>query len=154
MNTHHDHELEARIDRELKSLLPLSAPATLAPRVLARLASQRQAPWYQRAWQTWPPAWRTASLILLLAMFGGLCFAGWKASHASSVTAATEKVSAAFALVSLAGNTLSALGNSATQVMRHLGMGFFVAAGVVMLLAYAACVGFGSFYLRFAFARR
>jgi hypothetical protein len=154
MNTSPGHELETRIDRELKSLPPLSAPATLAPRVLARLASQTEAPWYQRAWQTWPMALRTASFILLLAMFGGLCFTGWKASHASSVTAVTEKVSGAFALVSLAGNTLSALGNAAAQVMRHLGMGFFVAGGVVVLLAYAACVGFGSFYFRFAFARR
>ena len=154
MNINHDHELETRIDRELKSLPPLAAPPTLAPRVLARLASQSEAPWYHRAWQTWPMALRTASFILLLAMFGALCFAGWKASPASSVTAATEQVSGAFALVSLAANTLSALGNSATQVMRHLGTGFIVAAGAVVLLAYAACVACGSCYVRFAFARR
>jgi hypothetical protein len=137
-----------RVDRALKALPPLSAPPTLAPRVLARLATRTEAPWYRRAWPSWPMALRTASLIVLLAMFGGLCFAGWKASHASSVTAATEKVSGAFALVSLAANTVSVLGNAAAQVMRHLG------TGVIVLLAYAACVAFGSFYLRFAFARR
>jgi hypothetical protein len=154
MNTNYDHELEMRVDRALKSLPPLSAPPTLAPRVLARIATRTEAPWYQRAWPTWPLALRTASFILLLAIFGGLCFAGWHASHASSVTAATEKVSGAFALLSLAANTLSVLGNAVAQVMRHLGTGFIVAAVAVVLLAYATCVGFGSFYFRFAFARR
>lgn len=154
MNANHDQELAARIDRELKALPPLSAPPTLAPRVMARLAAQAELAWYRRAWPTWPRALRAASLLLLLGLFGGLCFAGWSASHAPGVTAATEKVGGALALVSLVGNVLSALGNAAAQVMRHLGTGFIVAAAAVVLLSYAACVAFGSYYLRFAFARR
>jgi len=154
MNPNYEHELAARIDRELKSLPPLSAPPSLAPRVMARLAAQAEVAWYRRAWPTWPMALRVASLLVLLASFGGWCFAGWQASHAPSVTAATEKVSRAFALVSLAATTVSALGNAAAQVARHLGTGFIVAGVAVAALGYAACVAFGSFYLRFAFARR
>ena len=156
MNPNPENELAALIDRELKSLPPLTAPPTLAPRILARLAAQVEveAAWYRRAWPTWPLALRAASLAVLLALFGGLCFAGWQASHASSVTAASEKVGGAFAVVSLAANTLSALGNAAAQVVRHLGTGFIVAAVAVAALGYAACVAFGTFYLRFAFARR
>ena len=156
MNTNPENELAALIDRELKSLPPLTAPPRLASRVMARLAAQAEAEavWYRRAWPTWPLALRVASLVVLLALFGGLCFAGWQASHAPSVTAASEKVSGAFALVTLAANTLGALGNAAAQVVRHLGMGFIVAAVAVATLGYAACVAFGTFYLRFAFARR
>ena len=154
MNSNQENELAARIDRELKSLPPLTAPPSLAPRIMARLSAQAETAWYHRAWPTWPKPWRAASLMVLLAFFGGLCFAGWQASHASSVTAASEKVSGAFALVTLAANTLGALGNAAAQVIRHLGTGVIVGAVAVMALAYAGCVAFGSFYLRFAFARR
>lgn len=154
MNTNHEDPLAALIDRELKSLPPLSAPPSLAPRILARLAAQTEVAWYRRPWPTWPVAGRAASMILLLALFGGLCFAGWQATHAASVTAATGKVSGAFALVGLAGNVLSALGNAAGQVLRHLGPGVIVAVVTVAVLGYAACMAFGSFYLRFAFARR
>jgi len=154
MNTNHKNELAALIDRELKSLPPLAAPPTLAPRILARLAAPAEPAWYRRPWPTWPLAMRTASMLVLLALFGGLCFAGWQVSHAASVTAASEKVSGVFALVSLAVKTLSALGNAAAQVAQHLGTGFVVAALAIVALSYAACVGLGSFYLRFAFARR
>jgi len=154
MNTNHDQELEARIDRELKSLPLLPAPSTLAARVLSQLATPTAVPWYRRAWPTWPLALRTVSFTILLALFGGLCFAGWEASHSSSVTAAAKEVSGGFALVSLAANTLSVLSNAAAQVVRHLGTGFIVTAVALMLMAYATCVAFGSFYLRFAFARR
>ncbi len=154
MNTNHEDPLAALIDRELKSLPPLTAPAALAPRIMARLAAQTEAAWYRRAWPTWSPALRAASLLVLLALFGGLCFAGWQATHAASVTAAAGKLSGGFALVSLAANTLSALGNAVVQVGRHLGPGVVVAAVTVVLLSYAACMAFGSFYFRFAFARR
>ena len=154
MNPNDETELAARIDRELKALPPLAAPAVLATRVMARLAAPAAAVWYRRAWPTWPVTMRVASLVVLFTLFGGLYFAGWQASHSSSVTIASEKMSGALALVGLVANTLSALGNAAAQVMRHLGTGVLVAVLAVMALAYAACVAFGSFYLRFAFARR
>ena len=154
MNTNHEDQLAARIDRELKSLSLVSAPPTLSPRIMARLAGQAEVTWYRRAWPTWPMALRAASFILLLAFFGGLCFAGWQVSHAPSVTATTEKVSGVFALVTLAANTLNVLANAAALVMRHLGTGFIVAAAAVVLLGYTVCMAIGSFYLRYAFARR
>ena len=153
MNTNHERELESLIDRELKSLPPLSAPASLASRVMA-LVVARAVPWYRRAWQTWPVALQAGSLAVLLALFGGLCFAGWKVSLAPGVTAATQKVSGAFSLVNLAWKTLAVLGDAAAQVLQHLGTGFLVALFAVALIGYAGCLAFGSFYVRFAMARR
>lgn len=72
----------------------------------------------------------------------------------TAVAEATAKVSSAVALVSLVGKTLSVIGNAAVEVAQHLGTGFMVIAVVVMLLAYAVCAAVGSFYVRFAFARR
>ena len=154
MNTNHEQELADRIDRELKALPLLSAPSGLARRVMTRLSAQEEVAWYHRAWPTWPLAWRTASLIVLLGLFGGMCFAGWRASDLAGMSAATEQVGGALALVSLVGKVLSTLGHTATQVVRHLGTGFIIALVTVVALGYATFVALGSYYLRFAFARR
>jgi ABC-type amino acid transport system permease subunit len=154
MNPNPENELEARIDRELKSLSPLASPPSLAPRIMAAIAEQERAPWYRNGWQAWPLALRASSLVVLLALFAGLCFGGVKLSESKGVTAASGKVSGAFSLLSVAGKTLAALADAAVEVVRHVGTGYVVAAFAVIALAYAACVAFGSFYLRFAFSRR
>ena len=154
MKPNPEPELETLVDRELKSLPPLRASASLAPRVMAAIAAQQRAPSYRTGWQSWPLAWRLVSFTVLVVLFAGLCFAGWQATQTTAVTNATAKVSSAFSLVSLAGKTLSVLGDAALQVVRQLGTGFMVGAVAVVLLACAACAALGSFYVRFAFARR
>lgn len=154
MNVNHDNELEARIDRELKSLPLLAAPATLTPRVMALVASRAGAPWYRRAWQTWPVALQTVSLVVLLAMFGGLCFAGWQVSHAAAVSAAAHKVGGAFSVVSMVWRTLGVLGDATVQVVRHLGAGFICALVALGLIGYTMLLGLGSCCYRLAYTRR
>jgi hypothetical protein len=154
MNTNHNNELEAQIDRELKSLPPLAAPPTLAPCVMALVASRAVAPWYRRAWMTWPVALQAAALVVMLAMFGGLCFTGWQVSHGASVTAAAQKIGGAFSVVSVVWRTLGVLGDSAAQVIRHFGTGFACALVVVGLAGYAMLLGLGSACYRLAYTRR
>jgi len=154
MNANHDCELEARIDRELKSLPPLAAPPTLALRIMARLAGRAVAPWYRRAWPAWPAGLQLASLAVLLAMFGGLCFAGWQLSHAASVSAAAQKVGGVVSIASAAWRTLGVLVDAVLQVVRHLGTGFICALVVMGLAGYALLVGLGSACYRLAYARR
>lgn len=154
MNPPQENELAAQIDRELKSLPPLQAPASLAPRVLAAIAAQRRAPGTRAGWQSWPLAWRVASFAVLAALFAGLCFAGWQATQTEAVTTATAKVSGVFALFSLAGKVFNVLGEALMAVVRHVGTGYVIGALVLVGLAYAACAAAGSYYFRFAFARR
>lgn len=61
-------DFERRIDRELKALAAPTAPATLVPRVMAAVALADRAPWYSRAWLTWPRAAQAASVLLLAAL--------------------------------------------------------------------------------------
>jgi hypothetical protein len=154
MNPPHENELAAQIDRELKALPPLRAPATLAPRVLAAIAAQQRAPAPRAGWQSWPLVWRVASFAALVALFAGLCFAGWQATQTEAVTTASAKVSGLFALLGLAGKTLGVLGEACLAVVRSIGTGYVIGALVLVGLAYAACAAAGSFYFRFAFARR
>src|SRR3954452_6446369 len=79
-----DKRLEMEIDRQLKRLPDLQAPASLAPRVMAIISARATAPWYQRSWSMWPGAVRWSALAALLALFGGLCYAGWGVSNATA----------------------------------------------------------------------
>ena len=153
MNPNHENELEALIDRELKSLPPLSAPDSLASRIMATVATQQRVPWYRAGWQSWPLALRAASFVTLLTLFVGLCFGGEKAWQFASKSDSAEKVSDTFSLLGLMAKTLGALVDAVPQLVRQIGTGYLIAAVALIALAYAACIAFGSFYLRFAFAR-
>ena len=153
MNADHDNELEARIDHELKSLPPLAAPPTLVPRVMAVIAARAAAPWYRRAWPTWPIGLQAASLILLLAMFGGLCFAGWQLSHAAGTTAMAQTVGGVISVLNAVWNACGVLVNAGAEFIRHLRTGFILAFVTVVVLTCAACLAIGSACYRLAYAK-
>lgn len=73
-------QLEQQIAAELRHLPRVQAPATLAPRVMARLQALSAVPWHQRTWFQWPTQWRLVSAgvatLALLAVWwgwGALC---------------------------------------------------------------------------------
>lgn len=154
MNPDYERQLETRIDRELKQLGELSAPATLAPRVI-RVIEQRTARlWYRCSWQTWPLGLQAASLAALLAMFGGLCWGVWELTRAGAVTAGAQKFAGEFAGLDMIWRTLGVLGNALMLSVQNLETGFIVGGVMVLLAAYATCVGLGTVCVRLAMARR
>ncbi len=154
MNPDYDKQLEAAINRELKTLPELTAPSALANRVMAAIGQSARVPWYRRSWQMWPAAWQAASLVVLLALFGGLCLGGWQLSQAEVTTFALHRVAEWFYGLNVIGNTFSALINAAVLVAKKLGTGFIVACLVAMGTGYAMCIGLGTVYYRLAFAKR
>jgi hypothetical protein len=154
MNENENLQLEAAIDRELKALPNLHAPQTLLPRVMAMIEQHVVLPWHRRAWQTWPLPLQVVSMLVLLLAFGGLCFESWQLVHAPAVASAASEASGWFRKLSTSLNTLAVLANALALAVRSLGP--LVLTGIVMALGlgYAACVGFGTMYLRLAFARR
>ena len=93
-----DSNLEAWTRRELQKLAELTAPATLAPRVLALLQARSSLPWWRQAWWHWPrtPKWTLILFALALAaVFNGggpllgdhaASYAGKALDHFSPVT--------------------------------------------------------------------
>jgi hypothetical protein len=154
MNPDYDKRLEAEISRELKALPELAAPVALVNRVMAALEQRATVPWYRRSWQTWPAALQTASLVVLLALFGGLCLAGWELSQTEAATLAVHRVGEWFSGLSVVGNTFNVLVNAAALVVRKLGTGFTIACLVLAGLGYALCIGLGTVYYQLAFAKR
>jgi hypothetical protein len=154
MNPDYDRQLEAAISRELKVLPELAAPDALASRVMAEIEQRARIPWYCRSWQAWPAALQAASLVVLLALFGGLCLAGWKLSQTEDTTFALHRVEEWFSGLGLIGNTFNVLVSAAVLVVKKLGTGFIITCLVAAGIGYAMCVGLGTVYFRLAFAKR
>jgi hypothetical protein len=154
MNPDYDKQLDATISRELKALPELAAPGVLANRVMAALEQRVRVPWYRRSWQMWPMVLQAAVLVVLLALFGGLCLAGWELSQAEATTFALHRVGEWFSGLSMIENTFNVLESAAVLVVKKLGTGFIVTCLVVAGIGYAMCVGLGTVYFRLAFAKR
>jgi hypothetical protein len=154
MNPDYDKQLEAAISRELKALPELAAPGVLANRVMAALEQRVRVPWYRRSWQMWPMVLQAAVLVVLLALFGGLCLAGWELSQAEATTFALHRVGEWFSGLSMIENTFNVLESAAVLVVKKLGTGFIVTCLVAAGIGYAMCVGLGTVYFRLAFAKR
>jgi hypothetical protein len=154
MNENENSRLEAAVDRELKALPNLRAPQRLLTRVMAVIEQRAVLPWYRRAWQTWPVSLQVVSLIVLLVAFGGLCFGSWQLVHAPAVTAAAGEASGWFRILSTGFSTLGVLANALALAVKSLGPLALFGIGMALLLGYATCIGFGTLYVRLAFARR
>jgi hypothetical protein len=154
MNLDNDRQLELAISRELKALPELTAPASVANRVLAAIELRLNVPWYRRSWVTWPLALRTASLAAMLALFGGLCLAGWELSRTEPIMSAMHRAGQWFSGLNTIGSVMNILAGSAALVVKKLGTTFIVACLVAAGLGYAIFLGLGTVYFRLAFAKR
>ena len=88
----YEQQLEERLDRELKELPELQAPPALAARILSAVSRRAARPWYRRSWQAWPVTLQAASLPILLAMFGGLCWSVSALAHTVAAAPATQRI--------------------------------------------------------------
>jgi hypothetical protein len=75
-----EQDLEKMMEQELRSLPTPRAPETLAPRVMAAIATRAALPWHQRTWFEWPRGWQAASAALTVAFLAALmALAPWRA---------------------------------------------------------------------------
>jgi len=154
MNLDNDRQLEREISRELKALPELTAPVSVASRVRAAIELRLNVPWYRRSWVTWPLALRMASLAAMLALFGGLCLAGWEVSQTETIMSATQRAGQWISGLNTVGSVLNILADSVTLVVKKLGTIFIVTCLVATGLGYAIFLGLGTVYFRLAFAKR
>ncbi len=147
MNPDYEKKLEACVQRELDSLGELNAPPALANRIMRVLEERAAAPWYRRAWPTWPLGLRLASLLLLLGAFGGLCFGTWGLTHAVTTM---EQSSSWLADAQALWRTVGVLGNIAGTFTDRLGTGVIVTGLALLFASGAVCIGLGSACVRLA----
>lgn len=154
MKPDHQKKLEEAISRELKKLPELEAPRMFTSRVMAAIEQRAALPWYRCSWQTWPLGLRTASFVLLVAMFGALCFGGWKLSESENVTLATHRMAEWISTAGIIWNALSVIAGALILFLKQLNPILLTACAVMAFFSYAACVGLGTAFFRYAFVRR
>ena len=149
----YEQQLAERIDRELKALPELQAPPALAARILSAVGRRAARPWYRRSWQAWPATLQAASLPVLLAMFGALCWSASVLTRTVAAAPAIQRIAGHLAGLRIIWRTLSTLADAAILSFRHLGPGFIAAVCIALFLAYTACVALSTLSLRLATAR-
>lgn len=154
MNPDYEKQLEAIVDRKLKGLGELSAPAILVSRIMRTLERRATLPWYRRAWQSWPVTRQVASLTTMLVVFGGICFGVVGLTQAASATAPAHQISGWLASLGAIFKSLEVLVGVVVLAVRQLGMAWLMGSIVGISLAYAACIGLGTAWIRLALARR
>jgi len=147
MNPDHEKQLEASVRRELDALGELPAPPALANRIMRVLEQRATAPWYRRAWPTWPLGLRVASLVLLLGAFGGLCLGAWGLTHAVTTM---ERTSVWLADAQALWRTVGVLGNIVSTFTERLGTGVIVTGIALLFVTCAMCIAISSACIRLA----
>lgn len=153
MHKVHEDQLEAAVDRVLKSLPPLKAPDTLIPRVLAAIEPAACMAWYRRPWQAWPRALQLASLCIAVALCAGLYIGIGQITDALRGTYVAAQLNSVLSTLSAGRQVATTLVNAGLLVLARLDTGWLVACGTIALLSYAACIGLGTIFARFAWVR-
>lgn len=154
MSLEYEKKLEFEVDRELKALPEITAPATLVSRVMAAIELRVALPWFRRAWHTWPGSLQGLFLVLMVALVGGICFGVWEGSHTATFGLAVHKVGGWFSGLSAIYTALNALAGAIVAMIKQVNstvlLAFLCAAG----LGYALFLALGTMYVRMAFAKR
>jgi len=140
MNPNREHQLEADIDRELKSLPEIPAPATLLVRVMQAIAQRRALPWFRRAWQTWPVSLQVVSFGTLALLFTGTCLGGWEL-----VTMAVHHYGSALSVLGTIWTTITVLFGALSTAVDQLPRGVLIGCVAAVVLGYTMCAAMGTF---------
>jgi len=148
MNPELDKQWETEIDRLLKDLPDLAAPADLIPRTMNAIA-RPAAPWHARPWYAWPAGLRAAYLVLTLGALAA-AFSGWREVEPGLFGTMVARLADWRAGLECLWTAMGALAGAVALVLDHLGKGVILPCVLVVVLAYAACVGFGTVFVRLA----
>jgi hypothetical protein len=154
MSLEYERKLEAEIDRELKALPEITAPATLVSRVMAAIELRKALPWFRRAWDTWPGSLQGVFLVAMVALFGGICFGLWEASHTATFGLAVHKVGGWFSGLSALYTAFNALAAVIVALIKQINSTILMALLCAAGLGYALFLALGTVYVRMAFAKR
>jgi len=153
MNSKDDKAWEASIDRVLKGLPELSAPAGLVERTMAALEHEPKPSWHQQPWPGWPIWLRAVSLTSLLGFLGAICAVKWNFAQ-TFVGSLVQRLGQHFAGWGVVFGALNSLGHAAVTMARNLNGWITILLLIMPVVAYVACIGLGTAATRLTFSRR
>jgi uncharacterized membrane protein len=94
------------------------------------------------------------SLMALVVVFGGISYGVVELFQAASATSSAHQVGGWLASVGALFKSVAVLGEALVMATRHFGMAVLIGCVAGIVLAYAACFGLGTAWVRLAIARR
>jgi len=152
VNSDYERNLEAQIDRELRALPDLRAPAALHSRVMA--AIERKASKKQTAWSAWPAGTRFAVLLVLTAGFTGLCLAGWELRETAFWGSTASTLRGFWSFLGIFAHLSELITSSLVLIVKNLNGVILAGLVVALALAYFTWAALGALWFRIAFASR
>jgi hypothetical protein len=143
-----DPQLESEIDGHLKDLPDLVAPRSLVPHTM-QLIARPSTEWHSRSWSTWPASIRAAYIVVAVALLAAT-IPGLRAFEQNLLVPMFARFARWGAGVEWLWNAASALASAGTAVVNHAGMGIILPCILAIALAYAACIGFGTIFVKLA----
>ncbi|HEY3853263.1 MAG TPA: hypothetical protein VGO67_02595 [Verrucomicrobiae bacterium] len=143
-----DPQLESEIDRQLKDLPELIAPRSLVPRTM-QLIAQLAAVWQSRSWSTWPMSIRAAFIVVSVALLAATV-PGLRAFEQNLLVPMFAKLNHWGASSEWIWNAATALASAGTAIVNHASKGIIFSCVLAIVLAYAACIGFGTVFVKLA----
>ena len=137
-------ELDDLLDRELPRLPMLSAPQTLAPRVIAAIRAKAAGvtvPWWLQSWLAWP-LYARAALFAAALLIASIFFSGSVVLDDQMRSYASQNP-----LANLLGD-FAAIGNAIALLWQKIGQPLFLTRIVVCVALYVVCVGLGTAMFR------
>jgi hypothetical protein len=154
MNPNEENKLESLIDREMKLLPHVSAPTSLALRVMAAIERRAHLPWYRRSWQFWPRPIQLSSVAAAMAVFALACYGTWLFRQSVPYASAHQDVHSWFSGLGALANAFYTLFGALVISIKKLGTGFLIGCACAIAFGYVMCLGLGTVCFRLALARR
>ena len=154
MSTRPELNDEDELDRRLRELPMLPAPAGLRARVMASIEHRDRLAWWQRPFWDWPTAARVAAFVLGVGAAVVALWFGAVMLHFIAVSGAETVVRVVGPVVGLGTSVLVVLGRALGTCLGRMNPSVLIAGGVALGMGYACTVGVGTVCWRAANARR
>jgi len=154
MQTNNQPDWESQIDRDLKALPQLRAPASIRLNVMAAVRAQASLPWYRRGWQAWPLGVQYAAIAALMLALVAVYWGLGRVEQPPELARLAGQGSEAVGLAKSFLGVLATLGNAVLLTLGKLGTPAIISLIMAGVLGYAMCLALGTVYYRLAMTRR
>lgn len=153
MRPNPESELEQVIDRELRRLPDLTAPASLAPRVMQEIARRAARPWWQQSFASWPWSARLIFVAFSSGLAALLLYFSWGLSLGVSAGSLASEAGVLAGRFEFVGGVVRALSGALLLAARSANPALpWIVAGVAGS-CYLTTVGLGTYLYRLAAQR-
>lgn len=153
MRPNPESDLEQMVDRELRELPEIPAPASLMPRVLQAIARRNELPWWQRSFMFWPWPARLAFISLSSGIAALILYFTWGLSLGVTFSALADEATQVMAALDVTRDIVLALGGAAVTLARSAGSSLLWVMGGLVAACYLTTLGLGTFAYRLASQR-